>query len=289
MRDQLLLPVEYDRTRHGFYYTKTVDRFPLISVSQGELVALLVAQKAVENYRGTAFEAPLRSAFDKLAESLGAEASVSLHELSGAVSFRPVGVSEADLRVYQKVAEAVVAARVLEFEYRGLAAKDPTKRRVEPLHLACIDGQWYLLANDLARGARRTFALTRIRRARVTGKGFQRPGTATVADFLADSFSAFEAKSPERVRIAFDEFGARLASERKWHASQKLRALAGGGCELEMRVGVAPDIVKWILGWGSHAEALEPAALRAAVAEAARAMAAKYRGGGAAGAPAGGS
>lgn len=276
MRDQLLLPIEYDAPRHGFYYTKPVDRFPLISVSQGELVALLVAQKAVENYRGTAFEAPLRSAFDKLASSLDAGASVSLHELSGAVSFRPVGVAEADLRVYQSVAEAVVSSRVLEFDYRGLADKGTGKRKVGPLHLACIDGQWYLIGKDLEKNARRTFALSRMRRVRQLKASLAKAPGANVPDFLADSFSVFEAKERELVRIAFDAFASRLVSERKWHKSQKLLPASGGGCVLEMRVGVAPDLEKWILGWGAHAEVLAPESLRSSVAASARALVRLY-------------
>ena len=76
MRDQLVLPLEYDRARHGFFYANRWRQFPLITVSEGELVALLVAQKAVEQYRGTSFEKPLQTAFQKLASSLSDEASV---------------------------------------------------------------------------------------------------------------------------------------------------------------------------------------------------------------------
>ena len=92
MRDQLVLPIEYDRARHGFAYAGAVGQFPLITVSEGELVALLVAQKAVEQYRGTSYEKPLQTAFQKLVSSLGDEASVSLHELSEAVSFHSAGI-----------------------------------------------------------------------------------------------------------------------------------------------------------------------------------------------------
>jgi proteasome accessory factor B len=45
-----------------------------------------------------------------------------------------------------------------------------------------------------------------------------------------------------------------------------------------MRVGLSPDLVQWILGWGGEAEVLAPAELRQRVARAARASAAVYRG-----------
>src|SRR4249920_1352969 len=34
MRDQLVLPIEYDRRRHGFAYSRPVGQFPLITVSE---------------------------------------------------------------------------------------------------------------------------------------------------------------------------------------------------------------------------------------------------------------
>ena len=43
-----MLPIEYDSRGHGFFFSRPVGRFPLITVSEGEVVALLVAQKAAE-------------------------------------------------------------------------------------------------------------------------------------------------------------------------------------------------------------------------------------------------
>lgn len=277
MRDQLLLPIDYDQGRHGFHYTKPVGQFPMMTVSHGELVALLVAQKAVEQYRGTSFEKPLRTAFEKLASSLDGEAGVTLHELATAVSFRPSGIPVSELKVFETLADALVGGQVLEFDYLALNAKEPQRRRVDPYHLTCIDGQWYLIAGDQLRGARRTFALTRIRRAKNLKRPARRPPGFSVAEMLADSFSAFEAAGAEIVKIRFDAFAARLISERKWHRSQALKPVSGGGVELAMRVGLAPDLRKWILGWGEHAEVLQPEALRREIRDSLAMAAGHYR------------
>lgn len=276
MRDQLALPIEYDGPKHGYYYAHAVAQFPMITVSEGELVALLVAQKAVEQYRGTSFEKPLHAAFEKLVASLGNEASVSLHELSEAVSFRSAGVPKSQIEVFELLAEAVMASRVVEFDYLSLRAKKSERRRVEPYHLACISNQWYLIANDLARNGLRTFSLTRIENARDLKISFERPADFSAAKMLAGSFSAFEAGKTETVRIRFDDFAARLVAERQWHKSQKLRKLNGGGAELTMQVGIAPDLEAWILGWGGHAEVLEPKTLREKLAAEVESMVAAY-------------
>jgi proteasome accessory factor B len=49
MRDRLGLPIEYDQLHFGFVYTEPVTSFPSIEVSEGEVVALFVAQKALQH------------------------------------------------------------------------------------------------------------------------------------------------------------------------------------------------------------------------------------------------
>ncbi len=43
MRDRLNLPIEYDKARYGYYYTQEVSAFPTVQITEGEIVALLVA------------------------------------------------------------------------------------------------------------------------------------------------------------------------------------------------------------------------------------------------------
>ena len=56
MRDRLDLPFEFDARRRGYHYTEEVRAFPTLQITEGELVALVVADKALQQYRGTSFE-----------------------------------------------------------------------------------------------------------------------------------------------------------------------------------------------------------------------------------------
>lgn len=275
MRDQLSLPIEYDAVKHGYYYTGSVAQFPMVTVSQGELVALLVAQKAVEQYKGTSFEKPLHAAFEKLVSSMGDDASVSLHELSAAVSFRSQGVPHAQIRVFEELTEAVMNHHVVEFDYSSMKSRKPERRRVQPYHLACIDNQWYLIAYDLVRQSRRTFALPRVEKVKNTRLPFEKSPDFSVAEMLSGSFSAFEAGQTELLRLRFHPSVSRLVTERQWHKSQKLEPSPDGGVELSMKVGLAPDLEAWILGWGGQVEVLQPPSLREKIAAIGREIAAK--------------
>ena len=78
MRDRLEIPVEFDGARNGYHYTQPLSAFPTLQITEGELFALLVAEKALQQYRGTTFEKPLVSAFNKMAASLPDTVSLNL-------------------------------------------------------------------------------------------------------------------------------------------------------------------------------------------------------------------
>lgn len=277
MRDQLGLPLAYDRAAHGYYYTESVTSFPTVQVSHGELVALLIAQKAAEQYRGTAFEKPLQSAFAKLAAGLQGESGIALHELTEAISFRPQGLAVTELDAFQTLAEATLKHREVRFDYRSLKKGKAEPRRVQPYHLGCLANQWYLIGFDTDRDAVRTFAIARLQEVVETGSTFKRPANFSVADMFSGSFSAFQSGKVERVVLRLDVFAARLASERKWHPSQRLEERKDGSAELRLEVSIAPDLENWILSWGEHAEVLKPKELRAKIAASAKAMVKQYK------------
>jgi proteasome accessory factor B len=276
MRDQLSLPIAYHPIRHGFYYTEHVRQFPTVQVSDGELVALLIAQKAVEQYRGTAFEKPLHSAFTKLADGLQGSSGIAIHELAEAISFRPQGLAEAELTTFQTLASATLKHHEITFGYHPLHRTTPESRRAHPYHLGCLANQWYLIAHDIDRAAMRTFALTRITTAQETGAAFEKPADFSVTEMFAGSFSAFQSGAVSTVTLALDPFAARLTAERSWHPSQHQTLHSDGSATLTLEVTIAPDLENWILGWGHHAEVIQPEALRKKIASIIASMQAIY-------------
>jgi len=265
MRDRLNLPIAYDATKYTFRYTEPVEAFPLLQVSEGEILALFVAQKVLAQYRGTPFEKTLSSAFQKLTGALKEEVSFNLGEWGADYSFRVTGASAADVETFHLLAKAIVQRQEAAFSYRSLRASTPETRTVHPYHLANVDNAWYLLAHDPQRGQLRTFALARIRTPKTTGKTFDRPRGFSAEKELKSGFGVFGGSGKHAVKIRFDAFAARLVRERDWHPSQKIRDLRGGEIELEMTLGALEEIERWILSWGEHAKVLGPKILAESV------------------------
>jgi proteasome accessory factor B len=277
MRDRLNLPIEYDPTRYSFRYTEKVEAFPLLQVSEGEILALFVAQKVLAQYHGTPFEKTLGSAFQKLTGALKETVSFDLGEWGSDYSFRVTGASAADLEVFRLLARAIVQRQEISFSYQPLRATVPETRTVHPYHLANIDNAWYLLAHDPQRAQIRTFALPRIQKPALTKKTFDRPRGFSAEKELKGGFGVFSGTGKFCIKVRFDSFAARLVRERDWHPTQKIREIKGGGIELEMTLGALEEIERWILSWGNHAKVLSPKALTDSVQKRVRYMQKLYR------------
>lgn len=276
MRYRLALPIEYDPLRFGFYYTEAVTSFPTIDVSEGEIAALFVAQKALAQYHGTPFERPLKSAFRKITDGLKERVSFSWSDLENVISFHSAGSSVADLELFETVSQAVLRSVELEFEYRKLESRRYEPRRVRPFHIASLENQWYLFAEDLSRQQLRTFALPRMRNARASTVRFRRPADFSISNVLSGSFGVFEGGKKHRIKLQFDAFAARLVSERSWHESQKFREAKDGSATLELELGSMEEIQRWIMSWGRHVRVLEPKTLVARITAEAEAISALY-------------
>lgn len=258
MRDRLGLPIEYDQLHFGFFYTEPVTSFPSIEVSEGEIVALFVAKKALEQYRGTSFEKPLKSAFGKITDGLRDRINFKWDDIEASISFKGIGTTTSDLELFETVSRALLGSHELEFSYRKLGSTRYEMRRVQPFHLGCVENQWYLFGQDLGRNQLRTFALPRMRKVRNTRARFTRPADFSITDHLSGSFGVFVGKGRFKVKVEFDDFAGRLVGERQWHPTQKTRQLGGGRLVLSMDLGSLEEIERWILSWGIHAKALSP-------------------------------
>ncbi|MGJ8639931.1 MAG: helix-turn-helix transcriptional regulator [Opitutaceae bacterium] len=272
MRDQLGLPVEWDAPSNGYHYTSHVDGFPTVQVSEGELFALLVAQKALEPYKGTPFQEPLESALQKLSDGLKDKIFISLDRLDTPVSFKSAGISNADIETFQMVTRAVAQEQELHFEYKKLGASRHQKRRTHPIHLCCVENQWYAVCWDLNREALRTFALVRMRKLMFPGKRFKRPQDFDIQQHLKDAFGVFVGDTKYTVRVEFDEWAAQLIQEKDWHPAQEIRELEDGRIELRIELADLFEIERWILSWGSHAKVLGPAKLKNSIRKQAEAI-----------------
>ena len=269
MRDRLNLPLEFDKTRNGYFYTSEVNSFPTMQITEGEIVALVVAEKALQQYRGTSFEKPLLSAIKKMEQSLPDTISLNLADIERTISFRTRAEPILNLEIFDMLAKAVSQRQQLELLYRKPGQK-AEPRIVDPYHLANINGEWFLFAFDHARKDIRTFAPARIEAVVQTGKTFERSQKFSLEKRLRDSFGVHAGEGKFEVVIRFAPRAADFIREKKWHPSQTLRNLKEGGVELTMKLSSLAEVERWVLSWAGEAKVLQPKELAESVRAAAK-------------------
>ena len=272
MRDRLGLPVEYDSARIGYHYTEEVSAFPNIQITEGELFALIVAEKALQQYRGTNFEKPLLSAIRKMEQSLPDTISLNLADIEQTISFRTRAEPILNLEIFDLLARAAAHRQQIELAYRKPGRKETEPRLVDPYHLANINGEWYLFAYDHARKDIRTFVPVRVQSVKLTGKTFERPQKFSLAKRLRDSFGVHSGEGEYAVVIRFNARAADYVREKKWHESQQLCELKNGGVELRLKLSSLLEIERWILSWGGDATVVKPRELVEAIKKSAEAI-----------------
>jgi predicted DNA-binding transcriptional regulator YafY len=270
MRDRLELPLAYDHARNGYHYTEEVGNFPTLQITEGELFALLVAEKALQQYRGTTFERPLVSAFKKMAAALPDTVSLNIADWEQTISFRTRAEPILNLETFDALSKAAAQRAQLQLTYRKPAQRATELRVVDPYHLANINGEWFLFAWCHLRKDIRTFVPARIQAVRPTGRTFARPQKFSLEKRLRDSFGVQSGQGHFEVVIQFNELVADYIREKKWHESQVLRELKDGSLELRMKLSSLAEVERWVLGWAGNARVLQPPELAASIADAAR-------------------
>jgi proteasome accessory factor B len=270
MCDRLELPLAYNREHKGYHYTQEVANFPTLQITEGELFALLVAEKALQQYRGTPFERPLISAFKKMAAGLPDTVSLNIADWEQTISFRTRAEPILNLEIFDALARAAAQRKQLQLTYRKPGQRDTELRLVDPYHLANINGEWFLFAWCHLRRDIRTFVPARIQEAKPTGKTFARPQKFSLEKRLRDSFGVQSGQGRHEVVLHFNELVSDYIREKKWHESQELRELDDGGLELRLKLSSLGEIERWVLGWAGNARVVQPPQLAESIAAAAR-------------------
>jgi predicted DNA-binding transcriptional regulator YafY len=279
MRDRLGAPIAWDAAAHTYAYTRPCNILPLLRIDAGEALALTLAGKTFAAWQGNALGRALTAALEKIAGVIGGAVSLPVSEISDLVYQHDDPTRDAEHRHFATALEAIRRRRGLRIVYqKPRAGASPETRHIHPLHLACLDHRWVLIAHDPARRAPRNFLLARIRAAAATTTTFVPPAGFDLKTYLRGSLGRFTGGEDTEVRLRFDAELAPYLRERPWHHSQIITDRPDGSIEITLRLNNLTDVRRHILACGRHIEVLAPATLRETIHAEAAALAERHRG-----------
>jgi len=173
---------------------------------------------------------------------------------------RPIGAD-----IWKTLIRGVLNQRVTRIEYASPRSKQQKEHTIHPLHLANIEGDWYVLAFETRWEDIAQFAVSRIRKAELKDATFAIPKGFDVESLMKDRFGKFihvDGGRPTTVRLLFKPEIANSIAERTWHPKQKLNWRKDGRLELEFPVLDVIDVVPWVLSFGGDVRILAPRELK---------------------------
>lgn len=261
LRDSLNAPIDYDREKKGFYYTTTQWFMPSISVSEGDLVSILVAEKALEQYRGTPIAAELERVFSKITDLLPEKITVRPELIFNKFSFTTPPTRAIDMETWSTVVRGLVNQKLLRMNYKAVK-EGVSQWMVAPLHMANLQGEWYLFGKAEGEDIIRQFAIGRIQKISLTDKAFEVPVDFDAKKLLANTFGRFAGNHSHTIRLLFDKEVAVWVLEKQWGPKQVTKTRRNGDVELSFSAAGVFEVFRWVMAWGRWVKVLATTELK---------------------------
>jgi len=230
-----------------------------LSLTESELRSLTMTSRALVD---PALRQLLRRVLDKLSPNVDRTIVEEVDRLKRHLPDAAWAHAVADR--YELLSRAVTHGLRLEMTYHSLSRPEPVSRQVDPYTLFPARGVWYFSGFDHLSGTTRTFRVSRIDSLKESGERFVPAPERGMTDYLSSG--------DELTRVVLEVCGltARLLEETPIHPSQRFE---GGRVLLD--VG-QPGLLVPVLLSLPDARVQEPASLRQALAEQARAIYARH-------------
>jgi predicted DNA-binding transcriptional regulator YafY len=274
------VPVHAERGRHGGFVLLPGFRTELTGLNHDEALALLVAgsRSGAQAFGlGSPLASAMRKVVDALPESYRASTAGAVQRLlidpETDLLARRLVAEEVPDAVVAEVRRAVLAGHKLRIHYAA-ADRTPRWRTVDPIGLVTVRDQGYLLATRS--GADRTYRLSRILAAEELPEPAQRPERVDLDRAWQERSRRFRA-GRDQVTVLVRLDPARREDLVGTAVSVRAEETdADGRLRLEVTFQ-DPRHAEWAL-WqlATHAEALAPQWLRAALRDRAAAIATRY-------------
>ncbi len=252
---------------------------PDIRFAVDEALALYLGRRFLEPLAGTFLWDAAQRAFRKVRASLGSAALRYLNKMADRLHQTTVGISDYGQKaeIIDRLMVAIEDRRTAMLHYRSLRSTESVLYKIDPYGLVYHHGSLYLVAFSRDHDEIRHFKVDRMEEVDVTGSSFRMPDDFCLDEHMASSFGVYQGDGDVHVKVRFSPTVARYVEEGIWHASQQLRRQRDQSLVAEFRLSDTEEIKRWLLGFGRHAEVLEPPSFRKDMQDEVAHMMGRYR------------
>lgn len=262
MRDQLGMPIVFDRDRGGYVLESGgASQLPGLWFTPQELVALATIQQLLVQLQPGLLADTLAPIKSRLAELLKTH-DLDDQEMAERVRIVHAGKRDVLPQALEAAASATMRRRRLRLTHFNRQTGERVVREVSPQRLVLYRDNWYLDALCHLRGALRSFAVDAIEAPEVLEQPAHDVPSAEIDAFVNPSYGIFSGRAQAWARLRFTEQRARWVANERWHPQQEGRTLPDGSYELSIPYSDDRELVGDILRFGPDVQVIAPASLR---------------------------
>ena len=264
MRLHFNAPLKYDRERNGYFYnTKDDEIFELPGVwfNATELYALLTTQQLLEQTQPGLLDnhlKPLKTRIEKILTT----AQLDKGEIAKRVRILRMAGRNPSSEHFQTVAGALLQRKRLAIRYHSRSDNAETRREISPQRLTHYRDNWYLDAWCHQHNGLRSFAVDRLREAKLLEQAAQDIAEEKLDAHFASGYGIFAGQPKQTAILRFTPERARWVAEEQWHPQQQGLTLDDGRYELRIPYADPRELVMDILKHGAEVEVVAPKELR---------------------------
>lgn len=266
LRDQMGMPILYDKDRAGYYLDRNnlATEMPGLWFNPEELVALLTIQRLIEQLEPGLVGLKLRPLQKKLADLLEAK-GLGEAEIAKRVRMTFAGKRQLELRAFEKVALATISRKQIKIVHLNRERAENVERVISPQELVHYRDNWYVDAWCHLRNGIRSFGLDAIEDVEILDSPAKEVETSELRRVTQSSYGIFSGQATAWAVLRFTKYRAQWVEGEQWHPQQMATREPDGSYLLKVPYSDDRELLGDILRFGADVQVLEPKELRAKV------------------------
>jgi len=266
LRDQLQVPIEYNRELGGYQLAKdpATSELPGLWFNQQEILALVTVQQLLTQLAPGLLGAKLKPLQARLAQ-LMAQHGLASQDVAQRIRIVHAGKRQVQAKSFELVAAATLAGQRLKIWHLNRQNGITSEREVSPQRLVHYRDNWYLDAWCHLRDDVRSFSIDAITRLELLDVPAKVVSAKSIDQALGTGYGIFSGAPQGWAKLRFTPERARWVAGENWHPLQESAFEADGSYVLSFPYSDDRELIGDIMRFGPDVQVLEPAALRTKV------------------------
>lgn len=259
---------EEERNGHTYYFA---DKYTLknVDLTIGDLAALAFAKTMLLQYSGFDMGKRAISFIDKMVQQSAEPNRKQFEQLCGHFKQAGAGGGNKDVvdeAVVRNMQTAIDNRNKVEMDYYSFSSDSSMKRVIHPYRLLLIDSYLSVEGYCEVRKELRRFRLSRIRHMQILDDKFEETETLAGGE---ETFLKLAGSKTEELELLFTGESIRYVKEYEVERAKRL-VETEEGLIFSQITAIAPDVIRWIRGFGPEVQVRKPEWLRDKLLEEAR-------------------